>query len=100
MRKLQTKLRRENDELQKEIRKKQKKIGELELKGAQLELSASRAFCKICSQNEVAVVFLPCEHAVICRSCYERCMVGKSKKERACHICQNSIKNIKNFILA
>ena len=100
MRKLHTKLRRENDELQKEIRKKQKKIGELELKGAQLELSASRAFCKICTQKEVAVVFLPCEHAVICRSCYERCMVGKSKKERVCQICRYPVKNSKNIILA
>lgn len=100
MRKLHTKLREQNDEVWKEKSKLQKENGELQLKIAQLEMLASRAFCKICHENEVAVLYLPCEHAVICRVCYQSWMEGKSKKERVCQICRYPVKNSKNIILA
>nr|XP_022313747.1 uncharacterized protein LOC111118521 [Crassostrea virginica] len=100
MRELHTELRERYDEVRKEESKMQKEFGELQLKVARLEMLASRSFCKICHENEVAVLYLPCEHAVICTACYQRWMEGKSKKERVCQICRYPVKNSKNMILA
>lgn len=100
MRELHTELRERYDEVRKEESKMQKEFGELQLKVARLEMLASRSFCKICHENEVAVLYLPCEHAVICTACYQRWMAGKSKKERVCQICRYPVKNSKNMILA
>lgn len=107
LRKRFDKLREKNGETEKRLEIEQQKLKEvrkennlLKSRVIHLECSVARALCKICLVNEVAVLYQPCDHAVVCRSCHERSMAGKSKRARTCNICNFHIKTTKNLILA
>lgn len=107
LRKRFDKLREKNDETEKRLEIEQQELKEvrkennlLKSRVIHLECSVARALCKICLVNEVAVLYQPCDHAVVCRSCHERSMAGKSKRARTCDICNFHIKTTKSLILA
>lgn len=107
LRKRFDKLREKNGETEKRLEIEQQKLKEVQKENnllksrvIHLECSVARALCKICLVNEVAVLYQPCDHAVVCRSCHERSMAGKSKRARTCNICNFHIKTTKSLILA
>ncbi|XP_052688530.1 uncharacterized protein LOC128167064 [Crassostrea angulata] len=100
LRKRFDKLWRKYKNLQECLNEKEQILEERRERISELENLVPRAFCKICMIAEVSVVYQPCEHAVVCRSCHERVMASKTRRARTCHICNCQIKNTKNFILA
>ena len=43
--------------------------------------------CKICFENPVELVFIPCSHAVACKACYEK------MNRTLCPCCNQTIEN-------
>ncbi|XP_078341653.1 uncharacterized protein LOC111110400 isoform X2 [Crassostrea virginica] len=52
-----------------------------------LSAQAQRSLCKVCLDEEVQVVFLPCKHMVTCEGCVSTLHWGK------CPICKQNIQN-------
>lgn len=107
LRKYVDKLRKNEDENERRLvnerqisKEMRKENNILKSRVVHLEGLVSRALCKICLFNEVAVLYQPCDHALVCRSCHERSIAGKSKRARTCSICNCHIKTTKNLILA
>lgn len=106
MKKIHTKLRKKYEKsqecignLRKELEKKQQENVDLKLKLSQLELLKTRSLCKICLQNEISVLFLPCGHAVSCRTCFND-VTARLKRKQMCPICTSQVKTTKYLYLA
>ena len=50
--------------------------------------------CKICFENHVEVIFLPCKHVCCCQKCYNKLRVQE------CPICRAKIKGVQPLYFA
>ena len=66
----------------------QRRIREMEKENCCLRF---QRLCKICLQEEVQMVFIPCGHTVTCEDCAECLTDKKPQNQRKCPVCRKNI---------
>ncbi|KAL3087679.1 hypothetical protein niasHT_028985 [Heterodera trifolii] len=56
--------------------------------------------CTICMENKRNVIFMPCSHAIVCKSCTEKIMSSSAPGAMKCPICKQNIEKILPFYLS
>ena len=94
------KLREENDMLKREnivLKQKcisqgeqEKMIGELQAQNSYLQ---KRQSCKICSENELGIMLIPCKHVYCCKGCFDK------QQKKWCNICNQNVQRVDSFHL-
>ena len=94
------KLREENDMLKREnIVLKQKCISQDEIKKMMGELQKQNSYlekrqsCKICSENELEIMLIPCRHVYCCKECFDK------QQKKWCNICNQNVQRVDSFHL-
>lgn len=100
LRKNEMKLREEVDMLKREItvlRQKCTSQDELEKMNGKLQARNSylekRLSCKICSENELELMLIPCKHVYCCKECFDK------QRKKWCNICNQNVQRVDNFHL-
>jgi len=50
--------------------------------------------CKICLDNKIQIIYLPCKHALACNSCFNKL---KEKDNTQCFMCKQKIEHVIDF---
>lgn len=60
------------------------------------ELDAFKSACRVCYENPVEVVILPCRHGVMCESCLRRIQLSRVARKGGCKcpVCRSSIQEV------
>jgi hypothetical protein len=70
------------------------------LKQSRLDDDSVNKFCKICLDNNIAVIILPCRHMPLCLDCamlYNQKQGNQNKMKHECPICRGVIKSFINI---
>lgn len=71
------------------------------LKSGRMNEDAINKYCKICLDNQIAVIILPCRHMCLCLECAmlynQKDSRNKNKMKHECPICRGGIKSFINI---